>query len=192
MTDNLDILRQAGFFKAFASQSNEELLETIHTIRKEEYSQLFGRNYEPEKDLDLYQLAAQDDRKFLDIDLKAGVSAQNKAYIWLLEDFSQASGGHFKPADVQETWKADQGPIALTFSSNGKKITFEPDYMDDWIDGRIFEVMNNEMKSVCNEKFLLCSGPDDEWFGQNIVFIRLTSEEKELLVDKFDWNFPEQ
>jgi hypothetical protein len=191
MTDNLQILREAGFFKEYAMLSEDQLLETLRQKEKEKYSEIFGYEYEPARNVDLNRIAAQDNKKFLDIDLEADVCAENKVYTRLLGDFANASNGHFLPTDIKEVWSSDQGPISVTFISNGQNIVFEPEYNDDWIDGRLFEIINNEIKQVSNEGFVYCSGPNDEWMGQNIVLIRLTENEKSLLKEKLDWNFPE-
>lgn len=190
MTSNLKILRKAGFFQDFESLSDAELLEAIRKKRKEEYSEMFGQDYEPEDFSHLIELLSQDDKKFLDIDLEADVLNGNNVYVSLLEDFAKASNGYFNPIDIKETWVSDEGPIEVSFSSNGQKIVFEPEYMEDWIDGRIFSLINDEMKKVCNEHFQVCSGPDDEWFGQNIIHIRVTEEEKLFLEENLNWNFP--
>jgi len=192
MTDNLGILRKAGFFKDYEALSDVELMDTLRKKRKEEYSKMFGYDYEPQDFSHLTTLLSQDDRKFLDIDLEADVLNGNNVYVSVLEDFAKASNGHFSPTNIEEVWDSDEGPIKVSFSSNGQQIIFEPEYLDDWIDGRIFEVINEEMKKVCNESFIVCLVPNDEWFGQNIIHVRLTEDEKQLLKEKLNWNFPEQ
>lgn len=192
MTENLETLRQAGFFKNFESLTDAELLETLRKRRKEEYSEMFGYDYTPADFSDLTELLLQDDTKFLDIDLEADVLNGNNVYVSVLQDFAKASNGHFNPIEVKEVWSSDEGPIEVSFLSNGEKIVFEPEYLDDWIDGQVFDVINVEMKKVCNETFMFCSGPKDEWFGQNVIHIRLTENEKQLLKEKLNWNFPDQ
>ena len=187
---NLKTLRQGGFFKEYEKLSDKELLDTLHDIRRKEYSKIFEYDYEPEKIKDDHKLAVQDTKKFLDIDLEADVCAQNKVYTSLLEDFAKASDGHFSPTNIEEIWESEEGPIQLNFQSNGSDVTFEPEYMDDWIDGRVFDVINNEMKKVTDEKFCLCYGPNEEWFGQNAIYVRLSESEKQLLEKKLQWNFP--
>ena len=192
MTENISLIRQAGFFKKYQSHTDTELLDKLYEIKKQEYSKLFGYDYSPERKNDLYSISQQDNEKFLDIDLEADVCADNKVYTSLLGDFSKASDGNFLPTDITETWATEQGPIKLSFISNGQLIAFEPEYMDDWIDDRIFKIINEEMKKVSDEFFYLCSGPNEEWFGQNVIYIRLTEIEKKSLEEKLEWKFPEE
>ncbi len=192
MTETISIIRQAGFFKKYGALSEDELLDTLYEIKKQEYSKMFGYDYTPERKTDIYSIVGQDPEKFLDIDLEADVCADNKVYSSLLAEISKASNGNFLPSDIEEIWNSEEGPIKVSFDSNGQIIIFEPEYMDDWIDGRIFEVINKEMKKVSNEYFHLCSGPNDEWFGQNAIYVRLTEAEKKLLIDKLEWRFPEE
>jgi hypothetical protein len=187
---NLNTLRQAGFFKEYGNLSDKDLIDTLHEIRRKEYSKIFEYDYEPEKIKDDHRLAVQDTKKFLDIDLEADVCAQNKVYTSLLQDFAKASDGNFAPANIEETWEGEEGPIRLQFQSNGSIIAFEPEYMDDWIDCRVFDVINGEMEKTTDEKFFLCYGPNEEWFGQNAIYIRLTESEKHLLEEKLEWKFP--
>jgi hypothetical protein len=117
MTNDLAILRQAGFFKAHTQLTNEELIDALQKRRKEYYSELFGYEYEPEPYSHITELLAQDDRKFLDIDLEADVCAGNNAYVSVIEAFATASDRHFKPASITETWVSEEGPIKVSFLS---------------------------------------------------------------------------
>ena len=190
LSESITIIREAGFFRQYESLNEMDFLDTLHQIKKGKYSERFGSDYEPERKIDLYSIVGQDTNKFLDIDLEADVCTDNKVYIWLLNTFANASNGLFVPTNINEVWTTEEGPIKVSFISNGQAIIFEPEYIDDWIDGRIFEVINIEMAKVSNELFTLCSGPNDDWFGQNIIHIRLTHEEKNLLKNKLSWNFP--
>ena len=191
MTDNLTTLRQAGFFKEHAALTDDELIDLLAKKRKDEYSDMFGYDYEPEDYGHITELLALDDKKFLDIDLESDVCDGNNVYVSVLEDFSKASNGHFKPTNIEEVWDSEEGPVRVSFTSNGRQVVFEPEYMDDWIDGGVFDVINEEMSKTSNERFHVCAGPDEEWFGQNIIHIRLSQEEKQLLKDKLNWSFPE-
>lgn len=45
------------------------------------------------------------------------------------------------------------------------------------------------MKKVTDDIFHLCLGPDNDWAGQNVIFIRLTEVEKKLLMDNLEREF---
>ena len=190
MNDNIDIIRQAGFFKEYEHLSNEELLDALYEIEKKRYSELFGYAYNPTRDENLYSILGLDN-KFIDIDLEADVCSGNEVYIWVLNAFAKASNGKFAPTDITEVWESEEGPITVSFTSNGKHIVFAPEYANDWLDQRVFEIIENEMKNADNEKFYICLGPENEWFGQNIIHIRLTHDEKQLLRNKLRWSFPD-
>ena len=162
LSESITIVREAGFFRQYQSLNEMDFLDTLHQIKKEKYSERFSSDYEPERKIDLYSIVRQDPNKFLDIDLEADVCADNKVYIWLLNAFAKASNGLFVPTNINEVWTTEEGPIKVSFISNGQTIIFEPEYIDDWIDGRIFEVINIEMAKASNELFTLCSGPNDD------------------------------
>lgn len=192
MTDSISIIRRAGFFTQFQNLNNEELIDKLYELKKIKYSKMFGDDYSPERREDLYSIVSQDAQKFLDIDLEADVCADNKVYIEVLNYFANASNGKFTPTNISEVWESEEGPIKVVFDSNGQQITFEPEYIDDWIDGRIFGIIQTEIKKVSEENFHMCAGPNDDWFGQNLIYIRLTTDEKQVLKDKLSWNFPEE
>ena len=189
MSLNLNILLQAGFFKEHEGLSEEELLDLLNKKRKEEYSKIFEREYDPGQIKDDHQLALLDTKKFLDIDLEADVCDENRVYTSILEDFAKASNGHFSPTKIEETWESEEGPIKVSFMSNGYKVSFEPEYNDDWLDPELFDTINGEMQKVTTEIFYQCGGPNEEWLGQNMIYVRLTESEKKLLEDKLDWKF---
>ena len=90
------------------------------------------------------------------MDLEADVCAENKVYIGLLKDMAKASDGYFTPGEIDEIWSSEEGPVKITFKSNDQRIEFSPEYLDDWIDVRIFQLINDEMKMVTKDKFHLC------------------------------------
>lgn len=185
---NVNILRQSGFFKEYETLSDSDLLVKLEDIKSRQYLES-GYDYSPGKIADDHELSTQDVKKLLDIDLEADVCADNKVYASLLTHFANASDGHFSPADIEEVWQGPEGPIRLSFTFNGRKILFEPEYLDDWLDVKLFDIINEEMQKVTQEKFYPCSGPNHEWFGQNIIYIRLTEEEKQWLEEKLEWKF---
>jgi hypothetical protein len=191
MGHDLKTLIEAGFFKEYSALTEEELLNTLYQQRIEEYSRISKREYDPGMNFSLLELLKMDNKKFLDIDLEADVCSGNKVYTHLLEMYSNASDGQFLPSEIEEVWDSPTGPIQVSFSSNGKRIIFNPEYLDDWIDEKIFNVINNEMKKTGDKFFFVCFGENDEWSGQNVIHIRLTTSEKKIIQEKFNWSFPE-
>ncbi len=189
MNNHLSILRRAGFFTQFGNLKDDELLEALYQIRKKEYTEIFGLDYEPGKTYDDLGLASQDKTKMLDIDLEADVCEENEVYSNLLDAFTEISNGQFVATDIVETWRSSEGPISVSFKCNGQKINYDPAYNEDWIDGTFFNVICKEMARGGSEQFYLCFGPDEEWAGQNVIYIRLTPEEKALLETELHWEF---
>ncbi len=189
MSHHLPILRKAGFFKEYQNLSDSELLETLYQIRKKEYAEIFELDYKPGRSYDDQGIAIQDKTKVLDIDLEADVQPGNEVYCKLLEAFTDASNGQFIASDMVETWRGDEGPLTVSFMSNGKKIKYDPAYNEDWIDGTFFNIICKEMAKGGNEQFHLCFGPNEEWAGQNVIYIRLTPEEKTILETELNWEF---
>lgn len=188
--EQIEIIKHAGFFKEYEDLTGEDLIKILHKEDQDRMLKLLGYEYDYSSYLtSIYNIITKDDKKLLQIDLEAEVCAQNKVYTLLLTWFSERSNGHFSPKNIEEIWYSEQGPIKLSFISNDETIIFEPKYLDDWIDSRVFTVINEEMKKNCNEYFYVCTGKNDEWIGQDIIMIRLTASEKLLLTEKLEWKF---
>ena len=174
--ETIPTLREAGFFKSQSALTDAEILA------------LAGKG----SPVGIRRLVEWDAQKCIHLDLEAGVSADNQVYAKLLHTFAQASDGAFNPTNIEEFWGADDEPIEVRFTIGERKIVFEPEYLDQWIDADIFEVINAEMTAAGKAKFCACAGPKDAWFGQDVYFFRLTPEELQLLKEKLEWNFGEE
>ncbi|GAB3750709.1 hypothetical protein [Spirosoma pomorum] len=190
MFDDLSTLRQAGFFKEFNDLSDAELIAKLRQKKRNEHAPDLGFDHELDSYSNIGHLLAQDDKKYIHIDLETDVALGNNIYISIIETFSNASDGHFLPTNSQEIWQSDEGPIQISFSSNGEEIGFELAYYEDWLDEEVFTYINKEMRKMTHEQFFICVGPNEEWTGQTVVFIRLNDMEKHILEDKLKWIFP--
>ena len=169
-------LREAGFFSSQSALTDAEILAAAAGNGK---GGLVG----------IRRLLESDVQKCVHLDLEAGVSAENPVYARLLQTFAQASDGAFNPTGIEEYWGADDEPIEVRFTIGDRRVVFEPEYLDQWMDADIFEVINKEMAAVGTSKFEVCVGPKDAWFGQDVFFFRLMPEELQLLKEKLEWNF---
>lgn len=193
MFNQLPILRRAGFFERFAALSDVELVATLRQERKNFMSNIFEQEFDPGDYTHISELLAQDDKKFLNKDLEADVAAENNAYISVIEAFATLSNGAFNPINIKEFWHSETGPIEVSFKNDfGELIHFEPDYEDDWLHEKVFIVLVNELQKVTKKHFLICLGPNQEWFDQTVTYIRLNIEQKLILEDELNWYFPPQ
>jgi hypothetical protein len=189
MIHTLKILRQAGFFRQFSSLTDDEILDKIHEERKQTYSKVFGYPYDPGRNLSDQELASQDTKKVLHLDLEADVGKENQVYTWLLPRLGELSGRDNIITDVFEEWKSETGPIELTYKLYGDQKHSQPQYLDDWIDQTFIDTTLEEISEVIKEPFHICLGPEEEWFGQDVNYIRLTIEERKILEDELRWKF---
>jgi hypothetical protein len=189
MTETLKILRQAGFFKYYNSLTDDEILDKIHVERMREHSKIFGYEYDPGRNLSDQQLASQDSRKVLHFDLEADVCKENKVYTWLLQRLNELSGIDNLITEVIEEWESETGPIKLSYKLNDEKNVSQPEYLDDWVDQTFIDMTLEKISKVINEPFHICLGPDEDWLGQDVSYMRLTTEEREILEEKLNWKF---
>ena len=189
MIDTLRILRKAGFFKQYNTLTENEILNKIQEERKDKYSKIFGYPYEPEKNLSDQELASQDTSKMLHLDLEADVCKENKIYSWLLTLLNELSGRKNIITDIFEEWEDETGPINVSFRLNGEMKFLIPEYNNDWVDPIFIDNVLTEISKVINEPFHVCLGPNEEWFGQDVNYMRLTQEERMILDENLGWKF---
>lgn len=185
----LQILRRAGFFKDFVHLSDEALLNLIHDRRKKADFELFGYEFKTERNLSDRKLATQDTKKMLYLDLEADVCRENKVYTWLLQALDEISGQPGLITDIQEDWSSEQGPILIRCKINDVAKEYRPVYHDDWVDEHTLENMLADIAGIVKEEFHNCLGPNYEWFGQDVNYIRLKSEERKILKEELGWKF---
>ncbi|WP_212001836.1 hypothetical protein [Chitinophaga sp. HK235] len=179
----LSVLREAGFFRDYASLSDEALLDEILKKRKDAYFDLFNENASEIPSTD-HALITLDTKKVLYLDMEADVCAGNNSYTDLLLLCNRISGKEDLITDIREVWESDSGPINVNCKIDGQEKTFAPAYQDDWYDDMILGDVLVEIAAATKEPYYACLGPDYTWAGQDVVIIRLTTEEKKILEEK--------
>ncbi len=186
--ENIQTLRNAGFFEVYESMSDLEVYDTIYADRKKRYSEIFEKQYDPGMDLDAIQLAEYDRTKLLFIDLEADVAMDNNIYVEVIKAFRILSNNKFEPTDIKEQWTSETGPIEVSFKSDGSLIKFEPEYQDDWLHESVFKICQEELerKSI---RITDCLSDDGYGYGQAIAIMRLSEKEQKILENKLNWKF---
>ncbi len=196
------IFSKEAFYKKYGIQTDRQLLDLLDEQRqrldmlyeqeKVVFQKSFGNAYFlPERRTDIYSIINQDSDKCLTVDPDVIIGCN--AYVLLLQDFSKASNAHFLPSGIEEIWSSEEGPIMVRFILNGQTASIELEYLDDdYYDESIIRLINEEMKKVSDDQFYYCFGPSDEWVGTNLTYIRVTEDEKKLLIDELGWRFYNQ
>ncbi len=185
---NIGILREAGFFEKYDGLSDVKIFDKIYDLRKQHYSEIFERPYEPDMKLDAIQIAQADESKCLFLDLEADVGKGNNVYEWVIKAYSRLSNGKFKPVEIKEKWESFEGPITISFVVHDSLISFNPEYEDDWLHESVFKICKREL---ANRKIRTVDFQSDngQGFGQVIALMRLTKDEQNVLEKKLNWKF---
>ncbi len=182
-------LRKIGFFENFSSLTDEEVFDTLHQQRINHYTKIFGRHYDPGMNLSDYEILMLDNKRVVSGDYEADVGKDNDVYIAILETFSRASGGLFNPENIVEKWESDEGPVTVSFHNYNNTVEFKPEYQDDWLSGKVFSIINEQMAIKGNEKFYLFLGKDEFGLGQNFIYVRMSEIQKDAFQKHFGWKF---
>lgn len=161
------VLKEAGFFL----ESSFEEKKTYRILKKELVETSVN-------------LALNDSRKALLIDLEADVAKDNFAYKQFIQQLAAISDRNFIPLEIMEKWESETGPIKVTFEFQEKRFSFMPEYMDDWLDGRVIGEINNAMNKIDCGFYTIQS---DYITGQEILIIFLYKKEKDVLEKKLNW-----
>ncbi|MEL1256230.1 hypothetical protein AAEO57_20785 [Flavobacterium sp. DGU38] len=187
---NISILRKCGFFEKFKKLTDNEVFEKLHTIRIDEYSKIFEKKYDPGMELDEFDLACLDKTKMIYLDLECDVGAENNAYVDVIKMFSNLSNGSFNPRNIKEKWQSPSGPTTIEFELDEEIIKFKPEYSEDWLDIKVFEVCHEKIKAQ-KTRIVECLGESDYGYGQCIAFMRLTETEQKNLENNYKYKFRE-
>lgn len=186
---NISILRQAGFFSDYKDLSDKEVYNYLHQLRIKEYSETFGKHYDPGMNLGALELSILDKTKVIYLDLEADVCADNKVYTDVIKMYDKVGMSDFNPENIIEKWDSETGPIEISFHENGKLIKFSPEYQDDWIHESVFRICEEIIRGKGNLRLMICLGEDGDGFGQDIAIMRLNNEEQKILENDLNWKF---
>ena len=165
--DIVDFLNNSGF-----NINTENVKKERYKIKRRELIDLTV-NY-----------ALKDNNKAFLKDLEADVCKGNEAYLYFIKELSKISDKKFEPINLIEKWDTETGPIYISFEVSGKKIEFSPEYMDDWIDGRFIEKLNENLKAEHCGFYTIIA---DYILGQEVLIMFLYEEETKKLEKEFGW-----
>ena len=164
-------LRDIGLFADLKGLSDQELGEELEAALTEEWGQPI-----PEND-PLFELfvAALDRTRVWWGDLEADVGDGSGVYASVLEEWATVSAGSFEPDQIEETWDAETGPVAVRFTLDGEEVELAPEYLEDWIDPRIITPINERM-AASGRQFTLVQA-----FDQTAFLLALDGRERAAL-----------
>jgi hypothetical protein len=164
-------LRGIGLFADRAGVTDADLTAEIEAALLETWGEPVA-NDDPFLDL---LAAEQDAARVWWRDLEADVSKENEVYVGTLMGWADISVGAFSPGAVVETWAGEEGPVEVTFESDGETRTLTPAYIEDWIDPGIL-VPINELITESGRRFELYKA-----FDQTALVMALTDGERRAL-----------
>ena len=188
VVENINVLRSVGFFEKYEELTNLQVYDSLYSIRKEKYSEIFKKTYDPGMELGVMELAEYDNTKLLFLDLEADVAKDNNVYINVINAFSKLSNNKFQPKEIKEKWESETGPIKVSFISNDSLVLFEPEYNNDWLNESVFSTCLKELTNK-DVRIVECLSDDGFGYGQAIALMRLTKEEQKILETKLNLKF---
>ena len=120
-------------------------------------------------------VAEQDPDRVWWRDLEADVWSEGGLYASTLDEWAAISVGAFRPTGISETWASEEGPIRISFEMGGSTHILEPEYLEDWIDPRILEPIN-QLVAPTGRRFRMVSP-----FDQTAFVMALTDTEAAAL-----------
>jgi hypothetical protein len=196
----IGVLRQCGFFESFSSQTDAQVAATLLEGLRQRYADdtFYQENpqYRPDQQLldrfaestnadDYKWLATQDCSRVWTGDLEADVCASNRVYEQVVQDYARLSMNTLQPTAIIETWHSEEGPVTLSFDSQGQRFTTELAYYDDWIDGEVFSFLD----SVMHSQGFSSAIHTEVNTGQDVFFVRATEKEKTQMEQLLGWSF---
>ena len=139
-----------------------------------EYSESHGRPPDPDKPWDDVFLLSLSKNGVWAEDPEADVCSENKVYSDVLIDWGSISFGAFSPTEITEDWGGENGPVTLHFKLEGRSVSIQPAYLDDWIDLDILKQINEGIAQSGREFAYAVD-------GNHSVVVCVTPEQKSLM-----------
>lgn len=133
----IDYYKSLGFFPHLSK-------EEIERLHREDW----GKELTIESPWDEVFLLKYDTTTTWTGDPEADVCQGNEVYAETLQAWAKITNGQFAPGQIEETWQAEEGPIAVSFLLGERRVTLEPKYCDDWIDLDILSDLNRVIEST--------------------------------------------
>jgi hypothetical protein len=111
-----------------------------------------------------------------------GVYRGANYYPEVLQEWSAISREQFLPEQVQERWHSENGPVEITFGSNGKTYSFVHQ-SGDYLDHGILRVINQALPDKAFRFEVAIDYGDSNWISM------LKPNEKHLLQTERGWQF---
>ena len=166
--DRVAALRAIGLFADRAGADDATLASEVEAG----ITEFWGDALEPDDpQMDLI-VAEQDDQRVWWRDLEADVIDGNDVYVTTLEEIGAVSVGAFEPEDISETWTSDEGPVTITFATDGQPHEISAAYFDDFIDPGILAPINALIASA-GRRFEIYKA-----FDQSALVMALTDAER--------------
>jgi hypothetical protein len=163
-------LRAAGVFADRTTLTDEQLAADLEAA----IVAMWGDVPPDDGSLELL-VAEQDPTRVWWRDLEADVGAGGGVYAATLAEWAAISAGAFTPTEITETWASEEGPVSVSFESGGSTHVLEPEYLEDWIDPRILEPIN-QLIAPSGRQFRMVKA-----FDQSAFVMALTEEERSVL-----------
>ncbi len=164
-------LRKIGLFADRSMLSDQDLGDAIETEIKGTWGDQISAT-DPLMDL---LVAERDPARVWWHDLEADVVDENQVYVATLEEWAAISEGTFNLSNIVETWASDDGPVTVTFTLDGQTHEVQPEVIDDWIDPRIAQTIN-ELIASSGRRFEFVQA-----FDQTGFVMALTRDERSAL-----------
>ena len=179
LVESVQYFRELGFFDKYHSLPNSELVATLENLYREEWGEIFN----PEDMLADLLLVKWDENRVWWEDTEADVCSGNGVYKRTLKEWAAISRGVFSPANIQEDWESEDGPVTITFTHDQQTVQLHPQFLDDYIDISILPQIN---------KLIYSSGMEFavyKVFDQTAFVVVLTAQEKGKLQNERGWRF---
>jgi len=196
----IETLRQCGFFESSSGKTNDQIATSLlENLRNRTPSEHFFQEYpecsfdqellttfsEPANAESYKTLAKEDGTRVWYGDLEADVFEGNQVYERVVAEYAALSMGYLQPTTVTETWLAEEGPVMISLTHEGRQFTTELPYYDDWIAGELFTFLDDTMRSLGFPSTIHAEVNQ----GQDAFLVRATELELTQMKERLGWIF---
>lgn len=173
-------LATIGLFSNLSGETNQDkfrsLQKNVNKFGEETWDEFIER-LRNVSELERYLSVVSYSEQTRSYDMEADVCEENSVYCELLSHLTKLSKGEFTVSDAKEDWgNVGKKTVGLSFVWQDKRIVWELEYFDDWIDPHFFENFRNFTKENLSGEFLYFKR--DDW--HTVMVLWLTKEQSEV------------
>lgn len=178
----VEFIREHQTLGFFAREDADDAARRVDRAHREEW----GEEAQIATRLDELTLLAYDRRRVWFEDIERDVVEGNDEYVAAFREWARIAGRGFRPRDISERWRGEDGPVTIGFRLDGRRHKVQAAAQGDFLDLCVLTAGINPLIRESGRQFAIYR--PDAALGQSAFVVALTGKERRAL-ERRGWTF---